>query len=442
MRSAIMERIIGKDSLYIKEKYPEYYKNIEFYYKSNFMLIILDSSFFSFSTALLSQDTILPFFIKNLTNSLAWIGLVPAIYYLGYYAPQLFGAYLIQGRSTRKWIIFWIAVAERIGIMFIALVAQTIGRLPSNSILALFLMAYSIFTITNGLIGPAYADFISKNIVYNRGLFYGFMNWLGGIIGFGASLTAKYIIDRLDYPHNLQSLFWLCFAASFISPFIIASFHETPFPEVSPSEPFSKFIYAIPRYINTYPQFMRFLITRSIVGLAFMANAFYAIYAVKHYDLDPGIVGVFTMIILFARSGMGFIWGWIGDHKGYKYVLMGASLLLGLEAALALLVNVSWVFYLIMFCVGGVYASIWIYDPNMVFRIAPPKETSRFIGTANTLLGPIMAIAPIIGGMIVDNISYEALFMVAFGLSAVGFVATIFSVDGIHSFYEENHNLV
>lgn len=410
------------DIEYLAKHHPVYLERVNRNYWINFILLSCDSAIFTFSLAMLSQDTILPFFVSQLTQSKTLVGLVPALFFLGFYLPQLLGAYLANGRATRKWIIFGIAVAERVGILFIALVAQFALQLPPPQTLILFFTAYTLFAITNGLIGPAYADYISKAIPRRRGLFYGVMYGLGGLIGFGSSWVARYFLDRYAFPANFQTLFWVGFAASFISPFIIAAFRETPLPETSAPQPLRAFLASIPGQVRQYPQFLRYLAARALVGLGLMGNAFYALYAIQKFELSSGSLGIFTMIILLAQSALGFVWGWLGDRFGYKMVLTAAAVCLGLEAVLALTAPIAELYFVIAFLIGGVYAATNICDPNIVFEIAPPHETSRFIGIANTLIAPVLGLAPLLGGALVDLGSYPALFTAVLIISLLAWV--------------------
>ena len=222
--------MIGRDIKKLQEDHPEYIERVSKNYRWNFIALVLDSSIFAFSVAMLSQDTIIPYFIDQLTTKTWIIGLVPAIYYLGYFFPQLVGAYIVNGKSTRKWTMFTIAMAERVGILAIALIAQFLGLLSNSAAVILFLVAYLVFSVTNGMIIPGYADFISKNIIRNRGTFYGFVSGVGGIVGFGASWLARYLLDTYGFPVNIRILFWTGLGVSMFSPLFIASLREVPFP--------------------------------------------------------------------------------------------------------------------------------------------------------------------------------------------------------------------
>lgn len=402
--------MISSDIQKLEQEYPEYIAKVKKNYWWNFIVIMLDSAFFTFSMTMLSQDTILPYFVSNLSDQKIFIGLVPALFFLGYYLPQLFGAHLVTGRVTRKRFIFWIAVTERFGILLIALLAQSLDFWTPSQALVLLLVAFTIYSVTTGLISPAYSDFISKHIIRQRGMFFGAMNGLGGLIGFVASLVAAYFLDRYAYPTDLRWLLWVGFAASFISPFFIAAYRETPFPFQVKREPLGEFLRAIPGHIRSSAGFGRYMFVRALLNLGLLANAFYALHAIDRFGLGEGVLGIFTMIILIAQSGVGFLWGWLGDRFGFKLVYVIASLMVTLMGVLSVTAAGAWAFYVIAVCMGGVYAVARTADPNMVFELAPPSETSRFIGISNTFVAPVVMLAPLLGGVIVENFSHQALF--------------------------------
>ena len=61
-------------------------------FRWNFAVNILDVSFITFGLSLISRETVMPLLISKLTDSTIAIGLLPAIYTLGIFLPQLVGA--------------------------------------------------------------------------------------------------------------------------------------------------------------------------------------------------------------------------------------------------------------------------------------------------------------------------------------------------------------
>jgi MFS family permease len=402
--------MVGRDVKNLKSKFPDFIAKMEKFYWWNFVALVLDSSIYAFSVAALSQDTIIPYFVDQLTNRSWVVGLVPAIYYFGYYLPQLFGAFLVQGKPTRRKFILTISIAERVGIFLIALIAQSYGFLDKTTTLILFMGAYMVFSVTNGMISPGYSDFISKSILRNRGIFFGIMNGLGGLIGFGASLLSQHLLNSLAFPVNIRTLLWIALGTSVISPFIISTFKEVPYPETKEPESLMHFIKSIPMHIKAQPDFTNFMISRAVLGLGVLGNAFFALYGQQKFNLPVGSVAVFTMIILFTQSIIGFVWGWLGDRFGYKKIYVIVSVMVILQGVFAIWAAAAWMYYLIAFCIGAVYAAFRICDSNMIFEIAPSAETSRFVGITNTFVAPVMTLAPLLGGALVDIFSYEFMF--------------------------------
>ncbi len=417
--------MIGRDVRKLKSEHPDFVNRMEKYYWWNFISLAFDSSIYAFAISALSQDTIIPYFLDQLTDRSWIIGLAPAIFYFGLFLPQLIGAYLVNGKRTKKKFILTIAIAERVGILFVAIIAQAYGMFSNTVILILFLFAYLIFSITNGMISPGYSDFISKSIVRNRGFFFGFMNGLGGLIGFGASLFSRYLLDTYAFPQNIRILFWVALGTSALSPIIIANFKEEPYPVKIKTEPLKVFIKSIPGHIKVHPEFGKFMLTRGVLGLGVLGNAFFALYGRQLFSLPDGSLAIFTMIILFTQSVIGFLWGWLGDRYGYKIVYIIVSVMVLVQGIFALWAAAPWMFYAIAFCIGGMYASIRISDSNMIFELAPTSETGRFVGITNTLVGPVMTLAPLLGGALVDVFSHQVMFL---GVVVIGLISIVLSV--------------
>jgi len=417
-------RTNSRDVQILQARYPNYVDQVGRNATWNYVFFILEASAFSVSLAIFSQDVILPYLISRLTSQPVFIGIISAIFYLGFYIPQILGAYLVHGRTTRKGVVFRITLIQRIATFLLALIVQAIHLLPDPVILVLFLAAYTFFALTNGMIGPPYSDLINKTILYHRGLFYGLLTGVTSLVGFGASLLAKYLLENYTFPLNFKWMFWIAFGISTLSPFCVAAFRETPFPVANPPEKVRDYFRSIPTILASHPLYVRYLVARALVGIAFMANAFYAVYMVEHYNLSVGTLALFAMLVLASKSGLGFVFGWVGDRFGYKLVLMGIALSLFLQALCALIAPTPSFFWLIAVLIGGVLSGIGISDPNMIFEIAPPGETGRFIGITNTLVGPVMVLAPMLGGLLVNTFAYSALFGVCLVIAFIGFFFT------------------
>ena len=58
----------------------------------NFSVNVLDNMFYALAISLVSQETIMPLLVNELTDSTIAVGLIPAIFSLSFLLPQLFVA--------------------------------------------------------------------------------------------------------------------------------------------------------------------------------------------------------------------------------------------------------------------------------------------------------------------------------------------------------------
>ena len=58
----------------------------------NFSVNVLDNMFYALAISLVSQETIMPLLVSELTDSTIAVGLIPAIFSLSFLLPQLFVA--------------------------------------------------------------------------------------------------------------------------------------------------------------------------------------------------------------------------------------------------------------------------------------------------------------------------------------------------------------
>ena len=117
---------LSADVARLQKVAPEYAKAMASHRRRNFAFLIVDGATFAFAISLLSEATIMPAFVSVLTGSSLLVGLVAATFAIGHYLPQLVGAHLVLGRARRKPLFLGIVIAERVGILAIALSATLI----------------------------------------------------------------------------------------------------------------------------------------------------------------------------------------------------------------------------------------------------------------------------------------------------------------------------
>src|SRR5688572_26789398 len=134
-----METEVAPDVQALAAEHPDYVAALARHRRWNYGLNFLDSGTFALTKAALTETTVLPYFVSQLTANAMVIGLSPAIAWLGLYLPQLLGAYLVHSRAQRKPHIVALAWLERATFVGMLLIALQIGRWPAGTVLGAFL---------------------------------------------------------------------------------------------------------------------------------------------------------------------------------------------------------------------------------------------------------------------------------------------------------------
>lgn len=415
---------VGADVARLAAVAPEYVRTMAGYQRRNLALLILDGATFAFAISLLSETTILPAFVGGLSDSALLIGLLGAIYAVGHYLPQLIGAHLVQGRPRRKPAMLAIIISERVGILAIAVVAQTIGSIPDAVVLTLFFIAFCGYAVTTGLIGPVYGDFIAKAFTRGRGWYYAVSQLLGGALGFASALVAERLIRTLPFPLGNQLCFWICFGLSFLSIVFIAFLREEPYPLTESRRPLRHTLAQIPGILRGDRSYRRFLIARALLALSTMGVGFVVVDGIAG-PLRVSDAALLAAVFILSQAVLGFVLSLLGAARGWKTVVVTGGGLLVAGMTGAVLADGLPAYVLVFIALGGANAVTIIADPNMSMEYAPTESTSVYLGTTSTLLAPFFIAGPLLAGWLAPVVGYVGVFVGAGAVAAAGLILAL-----------------
>ena len=178
------------------------------------------------------------------------------------------------------------------------------------------------------------------------------------------------------------------------------------------------------------------------VGVVFVAVMFMSIMDVtivnvalpsigRTFDVAPTAVSAVSISYLVSLAVFIPASGWLGDRFGGKHVLLAAiviftvaSALCGFAASMTQLV----LFRILQGVGGGMLAPVGM---AMLFRVFPPAERVRAasILTTPTALAP--AIGPVLGGLLVTDLSWRWVFFVNLPIGAVAFIFGIVFLQSV-----------
>ena len=393
---------------------------VEKNYPWNFTVNALDISFFVLAMNMVSQATILPLLVSQLTDSKLAVGLIPAVYSLGFLLPQLFTAsYAESLRRKKPFIVLWSAIGERAPYLLIALSLFLFAQSAPLLALALLYINLLITSGTGGALNPAWYDMIAKVIpLKRRGIWMGVGSGGGAFMGIAGAALAGWFLTHFEYP--LQYV--MCFLAAGVFQYIswgwLALNREPESETVKEHTGLRDYFKKLPGVLRRDHNYLAFLVTRSVMNLGTVASGFYIVYGSEKFGLTGAQVGGFTAVLVGAQALLNLLLGMVGDRFGHKIVLTVGATTLALAALTALLAPGPAAMWLIFVLLGAAAAADSVAGFSIIVEFGAPEDRPTYIGLTNTLLAPARTLSPILGGWLAASLGYHWLFGAALAAAA------------------------
>lgn len=395
---------------------------VEKNYRWNFTVNVIDIAFYSLAMSVVSQSTILPVLISQLTSSRLAVGLVSAIFSIGFLLPQLLTASYIERLKRKLPLLAWgSGILERTPWLLIGFVVLWYGQSqPGLTLVAIFVLI-AISATTAGMLTPAWYDLIAKAIPIERRGFWSGAGWgLGAFLAIAGAALAGQILERWAFPANFAICFFVSYFFLLIS-FIGLALNREPDSVVTKSPVrFATYLSQLPAVIRRDRNYQVYLISRSVINLGSMASGFFIVFGAEKFGLQGAEIGFLTSMLVASQTLLNLLFGVLGDRKGHKVVLVIGALMMGLSALVALAASGRLALYAVFFLLGGVYAADNVSTLNIILEFCTPEDRPTYIGLTNTLLAPTRTIAPLLGGWLATWLGFSPLFIVAMALSAGG----------------------
>ncbi len=158
----------------------------------NFWYLLGDAGLFSLAAVCFDPTVVLSVFVAQLTTSPILIGAPAAIRIAGLYLPQLPVALGVRHFQHMQGFFFWQAAIGRGALLGCVLGAVLSDALGPGGTLALVLVAWAIFSFTEGAATLAWLDLIGDVMDPRlRGRYFGLVQSVGGVLSLGAGLGVR-----------------------------------------------------------------------------------------------------------------------------------------------------------------------------------------------------------------------------------------------------------
>jgi len=149
------------------------------------------------------------------------------------------------------------------------------------------------------------------------------------------------------------------------------------------------------------------------------------------------MIGIFVTARMVGNTLSSPFWAYLSDKVSNRLVIRLyfivailiplSALLLGWGTRYGLFAGkealLGYLYLLIFFLLGFGASGEWLGYTNFTLEIAKPEEHSTYIALLNSLSSPLV-ILPLLGGMVVQWISYEAVFITSTLFIMIGLCLT------------------
>jgi MFS family permease len=399
------------------------------HFRRNFWAFLVDFTSFTIGITFISFSSVLPAFVRELTDSAPLVGLVTTTFSFGWLAPQLLMGHLV-GDKPRKRPYMMLGAIGRIALPIIAIALWAgLYRRPS-AMLALFFTCLVLLGLSDGVSSIPWFDILARAIpVRRRGRLFGIGQSVTGLAGIGIGALVAILLERLAFPRNYALLFALASVGLGLSAIALATIVELPPQETARrTQKPAKGEWLRP--LTTNPTFRRLLVCRILINMLNLAVPFYVGHASDVLLLPKSVIGVFVTAQALAGAIGSPLLGFVSERWGPQVVIRIGSGSAAIGPAFALVTHLTgarWMAqaYPIVYVAFGILnSSFMIGFTNYMMEFAPDRLRPAYIGLANTIMS-VLTLVPILGGWLLETTSYPTLFGLSAVLAGFGFFVSL-----------------
>lgn len=275
------------------------------------------------------------------------------------------------------------------------------GR-SSNLALVLFFTGVAWHSLGAGVVATAWQDLIARCFPVNRrGRFFGITNFLGTGMGAAGAALSTWLLKTVPFPTSFVYLFAIAAGGLLLSWSFLALVREPAQPADLPLQSNRQFLAGLPALIRRDHNFRRFLIARSLLALGGMGSGFVTVAALARWQVPDSTVGVYTAVYLSSQTVGNLAFGLLADRFGHKLSLELGALAATVAFAVAWLAPSPEWYYGLFALQGITTSSILVSGVLVALEFSEPQLRPTYAGLANTAVGLVGMVAPLLGAALV-----------------------------------------
>ncbi|MBN1964964.1 MAG: MFS transporter [Anaerolineae bacterium] len=389
-------------------------------YRRNFVFFLLDGILFSVAMSIMSNSTVIPDFIRRLTDSEVLISLSSNLFEIGWLIPQLFMARYLMRVARKKWWFLGPNIPVRFAMLVFAVLIVVLGAGQPGAILIAFLVCYGIAAVGDGVVGVPWVDLTASSLDDRwRARMFGLTIALSGLIMLGVSpLVGVALSDSgPEFPNNYALIFGAAGVLFVLSIPTMLPVRELPGggQTVTTIPSLRQYIPDLGRVLRQDGPFRAMLVTRMLSSLFTMAGPFYIGFATIELGLtsEDAVPAMLLMQTIGTLAGA-LIYAWMGARRNLLYIKLAllTAAVLPISALLAGVIGPA-PLYVGYFAAGLALSNLFMSYLNWVIQHATPEQRPTYTGLFNTVAALTVLVSPVVGGVLAQVSGYRAVFVVA-----------------------------
>ncbi len=388
-------------------------------HRLNYYVFLADFVLFGIGMKFIDTATVIPDYVRKLTDLEILIGFSGSMFEFGWLLPQLFIARRLMQVERKKWWFIAPNIPVRLLILAYAGVIFLSGAENLALLLILFLLFYGLAALGDGLVGVPWIDLLGSSLDdKRRARLFGLGNAAVGIGVLAITPIIRAILGAKGpgFPNSYGMLFLIaggCFLVTVPAMLWVKELPDGKPRDVAPS--LHEYLPDLIRVLRDDQPFRAMIITRVLGTLFTLAGPFYIGFATERLGLasENAVPTLLFMLTLGSIIGS-LLYSRFGAHRNVYFIRL--ALVMGLlMPALALLAGAIHygLLYVAFFAYGINTGTLYLSFINWLIAYSKPEQRPTYTGLFNSVSAIGLLVAPVIGGLIVQWVSYQAAFIVA-----------------------------
>ncbi|MDP4088902.1 MAG: MFS transporter [Bacillota bacterium] len=409
-------------------------------YKRNYVLLVLEGSFFMGGIGFFSSSTVIPVFIDMITHSKELVGLTITLgSFLTYFGRLLVGPYMPHVKNHARFVTIIMFFCRPMTI----LPAFFIFTGHYSGAVFVLIFSYAVVWLADGLVVPGWSEVLANTVDENRhGRLLGMQMLIGGMASIGAGVLINVFLGnpRLDIKTAFAWIFLIGGLLLVLSCFMMALTENAPTEYRIGKVDIKGYYKSLPQYFRIENDNTRMMIVQLIIMTASMSVPFVILFAREKLGLPDNMTAVLILIQTLGVPLGGWLWGQICDRFGCTTGIRLAAaniLLIAVLPLLALVLNgiAPMIMMVPAMFLAGVSGGIWTCNYIYTVQVVRPESRSACLVLSSIVTLPI-TFSSYLAGFISERFGFVSLFIACIGIAIIAFIVS-FRIRPVKTVIEE-----